>query len=179
MKAITLTQPWATLVALLMKLIESRSWSTTYRGTLLIHAGAGLGPVGGMRGLYDLVEREPFHTALCNLSINGMIGWWGKDVVRELPRGAIVAVCELALVVPVELVRSRKAFECIRLADRVTQSWQITEQELAFGDYSAGRFAWLLADVRALPEPVPCRGALGLWTPDAATMDAVRRQVQL
>jgi hypothetical protein len=42
--------------------------------------------------------------------------------------------------------------------------------EAAFGDFSPGRFGLLLADVRPLPRPVPCRGALGLWwiPPDVA-----------
>ena len=39
MKAITLTQPWATLVAIGAKRIETRSWRTFYRGPLAIHAG--------------------------------------------------------------------------------------------------------------------------------------------
>ena len=39
MKALTLYQPWATLVAIGAKKIETRSWSTPYRGPLAIHAG--------------------------------------------------------------------------------------------------------------------------------------------
>ena len=39
MKALTLHQPWATLVAVGEKRIETRSWSTDYRGPLAIHAG--------------------------------------------------------------------------------------------------------------------------------------------
>jgi hypothetical protein len=35
--------------------------------------------------------------------------------------------------------------------------------ELSFGDYEPGRYGWLLADVLPLTEPVPARGALGLW----------------
>jgi len=38
MKAITLHQPWASLVAQDIKTIESRSWTTSYRGLLVIHA---------------------------------------------------------------------------------------------------------------------------------------------
>jgi len=38
MRAITLWQPWASLMALGYKKIETRSWSTKYRGPLLIHA---------------------------------------------------------------------------------------------------------------------------------------------
>ena len=39
MKAITLHQPWATLIALGLKTMETRSWSTKYRGPIAIHAG--------------------------------------------------------------------------------------------------------------------------------------------
>lgn len=41
MKALTLTQPWATLVATGMKSVETRSWRTAYRGPLAIHAAKG------------------------------------------------------------------------------------------------------------------------------------------
>ncbi len=36
MKALSLYEPWATLIALGEKRFETRSWSTTYRGPLLI-----------------------------------------------------------------------------------------------------------------------------------------------
>lgn len=38
MKAISLWQPWASLMALGLKKNETRSWQTHYRGPLLIHA---------------------------------------------------------------------------------------------------------------------------------------------
>jgi len=41
MKALTLSQPWASLVALGLKRIETRSWKTRYRGRLAIHAAKG------------------------------------------------------------------------------------------------------------------------------------------
>jgi hypothetical protein len=37
-----------------------------------------------------------------------------------------------------------------------------------------GCWHWDLHNVVALPEPVPCTGRLGLWTPDEATLDQVR-----
>jgi hypothetical protein len=39
MKAITIIQPWATLIAFGEKEFETRSWATNYRGNLAIHAG--------------------------------------------------------------------------------------------------------------------------------------------
>src|SRR5687768_930637 len=41
MKALSLLQPWASLVVLGHKTIETRSWNTAYRGTLMIHASKG------------------------------------------------------------------------------------------------------------------------------------------
>ncbi len=38
MKALSLYEPWATLIALKLKRFETRSWSTTYRGPLVICA---------------------------------------------------------------------------------------------------------------------------------------------
>ncbi|MFH8531587.1 hypothetical protein ACH4GE_24590 [Streptomyces tendae] len=37
-------------------------------------------------------------------------------------------------------------------------------------------YHWTLADVIALPEPVPAKGALGFWTPDEDTVNASLRQ---
>ncbi|MCI8347591.1 MAG: ASCH domain-containing protein [Bacilli bacterium] len=39
MKAITVKQPWATLIAEGLKEYEFRTWKTKYRGEILIHAG--------------------------------------------------------------------------------------------------------------------------------------------
>lgn len=42
MKALTIRQPWATLIIQQNKRFEFRSWKTKYRGELLIHAGKGI-----------------------------------------------------------------------------------------------------------------------------------------
>ncbi len=157
MKALMICQPYATLIALDAKRIETRPWRTSYRGPLAIHAAAGLGPIGGKRGLQALCETEPFNHALCDVGSNGMIDWWGKNIPDVLPRGAIVAVCSLIACKPTGDANLHGGW-AIGLDE-----WVLTDQERAFGDYSPGRWAWLLADVRALETPIPCRGALGLW----------------
>ena len=150
MKVLTLTQPWATLVAIGAKKIETRSWSTSYRGPLAIHAAKGLASVGGVSGLYDLCETEPFHTALR-----------GQDLPHVLPKCSIVAVCELVAIEDTDwVIKNHGAYKIIGGGRR---HWPLIDQERAFGDYSPGRYAWLLLNIRALPEPVPCKGQLGLW----------------
>ena len=42
MKAITIKQPYASLIAAGIKRYEFRTWKTKYRGELLIHAGKGI-----------------------------------------------------------------------------------------------------------------------------------------
>lgn len=39
----------------------------------------------------------------------------------------------------------------------------LSVQERAFGNYSSGRYAWKLENVRAFPQPIPIRGQQGLW----------------
>lgn len=167
MRCITLTQPWATLVAIGAKKIETRSWATKYRGPLAIHAAKGLGLVGGMLGLDMLCHDEPFMSAL---------GEFGPAGVEQLPLGAIVAVCRM-----VDCVPTRTTFPGWKRwqypgTDQSIR-WEMTDQERAFGNYDEGRFAWLLADIQALPEPIPAKGALGLWEPDASILEAINQQV--
>lgn len=157
MKVLTLTQPWATLVAIGAKRIETRSWSTSYRGPLAIHAGKRLGP-GGERGLQRGCGQRYFYTAL--EPILRPEGRW-LFAADTLSRGAVVAVCELADVVRSETLTFEGQWS--RLREGGIQTWTLTDQERAFGDYTAGRFAWLLINIRMLPAPIPAKGQLGLW----------------
>jgi hypothetical protein len=155
-KAITLTQPWATLVAIGAKRIETRSWRTDYRGPLAIHAAAGLGPVGGRRGLLRVTCEPHFQDAL------GPIYGRGVMNIDAMPRGVIVATCDLVSVVTTQLAKTPGGIGWAGPDGRI-YDFTLTDQERAFGDYSNGRYAWLLADVRPLTEPIPAKGALGLW----------------
>ena len=166
-KAISLTQPWATLVAISAKEIETRSWSSPYRGWLAIHAAKGLDAVGGAEGLVEQCRQEPFRSVL--------LGHFGAGAIagQALPLGAIVAVGNLH-----RIERTGRT-----PADEVYvwgQDLPITDpNELAFGDYTPGRFAWVLTNVHPLVEPVPCRGALRVWTMPPDVEEAVRNQVRL
>lgn len=47
-----------------------------------------------------------------------------------------------------------------------TLSPAVLRDEAPFGDFSPGRFAWLLRDAQQYATPIPARGRLGLWTFD-------------
>jgi hypothetical protein len=55
-----------------------------------------------------------------------------------------------------------ETYQCLVDFDRD----EITPDELAYGDYTPGRYAWILKDVKQI-DPVPAKGHLGLWNWDA------------
>jgi hypothetical protein len=159
MKAITLTQPWASLVAIGAKTIETRDWQTSYRGPLAIHAGAGLGPVGGRTGLRKTISQREIGEAL----IAGGVRW-----ETDLPLGAIVAVATLAGVWPMiyghdAAGRGGYGYQTWETGGLSMRFVAVSDQEQAFGLWLVGRRAWVLTDVQRLEAPIPCTGRLGLW----------------
>ncbi len=134
MKALTLTQPWATLVAIGAKTIETRSWSTSYRGPVAIHAAKGF-PKWARAFTMEPVCYEAVRYA----------NQRPADLLAAYPLGVVLATARLVNVLPTEKING------------------ISAQEEAFGDYSPCRFAWFLEDVKELDKPVPAKGALGLW----------------
>lgn len=155
MKTLSLTQPWATLVAIGAKRIETRSWRTNYRGRIAIHAAKGF-----PKWARDVCLTQPFDPVL------RAAGFWRRAMPGEewkdiLPLGAVIATCDLVRIVPTRALTSRELRWDSPIERRY--SYELTEDEEAFGDYSEGRYAWLLDNVESLAEPIPARGALGLW----------------
>lgn len=154
MKALTLHQPYAQLVALDVKRIETRSWTTKYRGQLLIHAGAR--PVHeiatlGAWEVWPADARDRPHPNHPNgrpprlyrndVSFIHVGMWW------PLAFGAIVASCTLVDAVPTETLRWHA---CDRGDGRL-----VDEGQRPFGDFTPGRFAWLLEDIKPTTERCP------------------------
>lgn len=93
MKGLSLTQPWATLVAIGAKRIETRIWATSYRGPLAIHAAKGLGPVGGKKGLVLQCARKHFLPALDLIMPDHLRGIHSPaSIADRLPLGAIATL---------------------------------------------------------------------------------------
>lgn len=65
----------------------------------------------------------------------------------KLKYGEVIAIAELV--------------DCIRITPEYITT--LTPDELALGDYTPGRYAWKLANVKKLPEPIPAKGRQGLW----------------
>jgi hypothetical protein len=71
MKALSVKQPWASLIAAGVKTIETRTWRTDYRGPLLIcsskipapTAGSDPGPCGVALCIADVIDCRPMTEA--------------------------------------------------------------------------------------------------------------------
>ncbi len=91
MKALSVTQPWATLIVIGAKEFETRSWATKFRDRFFVHASKGF-PAWAREACEEPFFREALTAA-------GYSGW------RSLPVGAIVGTAMLA--------------DCIRTDDAV------------------------------------------------------------
>ncbi len=165
MKALTVYQPYASLIAVGAKQYETRSWATNYRGPIAIHAAIALPKM--LRGVLDSQFVSAVQHALFSDCLH--VDMW-SNIGQLLPRGVIVATAELVechkivskltIGTPIEEVPNQAAFY-------VNDSrMSIQGNEFLFGDYTPGRFAWELANVKPLREPIPARGMQGLWNWD-------------
>lgn len=80
MIALSLWQPWATLWASGSKQIETRSWSTQYRGELAVHAAK-----KWTRELKEWCECDPFYDELHKV----------MDSIDDMPLGCVVGVVRI------------------------------------------------------------------------------------
>lgn len=147
---LTLTQPFATLVVLGLKQIETRGRATAHRGPLLIHAGLGPGYFGSEAALWDFCLSEPCRRPLAQHGI------WNPG---RLPRGEIIGSVDLRDCRPTAGPRGAEGTGP-KYADWVHD---LSAQERAFGDYTPGRWGYLLAEPRQLATPIKARGMPGFW----------------
>lgn len=142
MKVISLLQPWASLVVLGHKKIETRSWNTLYRGDVLIHASS----------------NKKLAQQICEVPGSKYF----SDFIRhwtDLSYGAIIGKVTIIDTAKSESIKSISQ-------DIVKSGWAASidwDQELAFGDFSPKRYGWLLKNPVLFPQPIPAKGSLNLW----------------
>lgn len=144
MKAITLWQPWATLVALGYKQYETRHWNTNYRGQIAIHAAK--------RPVKQAELAAIAHSSQDSISFDEL-----RNI--EYPLGAVVCTAQL---VSCDRMFYGTGFSSVKLQGHI-DIHTVSEQEKSVGLWQHGRFAWRLDDVVKLERPVYCKGFQGLW----------------
>lgn len=152
MKALTIHQPHAMMLAIGLRTIETRSWFTRYRGPLLIHASK--------RWDDDIAEqcreaagsiRDAQFNKLSRAAREMGVKTWGELL------GCALAVAVVADCKPIPQPTGT-------LLDR------------QFGGFGPGRYGFVLTGLHTLPTPIPVRGAQGLWDPDETLIERVAIQ---
>lgn len=139
MNALTLWNPWAELIAAGLKQVETRSWK----------------PPADIGDLLICSARRPFRLELDVRDLDVQARIWSALERIGHPRGVGLTYGFAVAVVNVSAVY---ATEDLRL--------KVSEDELAFGDYSTGRFGWVLSNVRRIKQPFHVMGRQGLFSID-------------
>ncbi len=152
-KAITLLEPWAILVATGFKKIETRSRISNYRGKLAIHASK-----RNPKWARELCFLEPFRSVLDEINMRANY----TLPLSNLPLGAVIATCWMKECC---LIKEDGLYRLIpyRMGKPEYYAPLPGEPERSFGDFTPGRYAFILEDVKPLPEPIPAKGILGMW----------------
>lgn len=136
MKALSIWQPWASLIITGRKRIETRSWAAPswIRGKRIAVAST------------KQVQRQQ-KMAITEPSFSRHYMDSGLPALDDLPKGVVLGTV---------LVVDCRAMDHALIGD-------LTEQELAYGWYSPGRYAWFLDQPEAFEKPIPVRGGQRLW----------------
>lgn len=194
MRVLTLHQPWAALVAAGAKTIETRGQPTRLRERIAIHAAA--------RSTHRKVDLDGLTLGPWRVFVDGTYAWaehyaagiggcpWGDDGYLPLHFGAIIATAELYDCVPIIDHVECGPFldkpphvctappDALYLHHPIRGPFSEVTSEVAHhaerlvGDYTPGRWAWLLRDVVPFLSPVPFTGGQmwsRTWDPNSTT----------
>lgn len=144
MKAFTVYQPYAFAIVAGLKHYETRKTRTSIRGRVAVHAAK-----------TDLWKEKKITMAGAR-ELSKILSEYREEQTKGaicvppvLVFGAVIGTVEIVDCVPVEEIRDK-----------------LTEREEALGDYSPGRFAWVLQNPEMFDTPIPERGNQGWWNWD-------------
>lgn len=136
MKALSIWQPWASLIISGHKKLETRSWPAPYsiRGQRIA--------IAATKTICSDQRKAMAEEAFCS-----HYSATGQPSLETLPLGAVLGTV---------LVDGSREIDSDFMRE-------LELQEEAFGWYGPGRFAWFLKDPLPLVTPIPVKGGQGLW----------------
>lgn len=152
MRALSIKQPWASAIASGPKRVENREWMTPawiFGKTIALHASASPD--------WQAPERAWTAAGIAPYRRGARHAPW----LASLTLGTVVAVAVISECHPPYRICNPGGPES------VCSPWAVW-----------GQCHWVLDGVRPLAEPVPCRGALGLWRLPGDVEEAVRKQME-
>ena len=157
MKTLSLWQPWATLMVIGAKTIETRTPQSVFiknhRGALLIHATKTWQPRILRSLLHDAGDFREMRLALSEA---------GYTNPSTLPLGAIlgsICVFGCGAIKPSD----NKAGWKIVLPGTFATHMDVEPRDLPFGDFRDGRLGIISSHATRFETPIPATGKQGLW----------------
>jgi hypothetical protein len=136
MKVISVWQPWASLIILGHKFIETRGWPAPKS---LIDETIGIAATSQLKAEQRIAMQDPeFKRYYDELDM---------PPLDALPYGAVIGTVRL--------------HSCEVMTEEFMAD--VTGEEKAFGIWAPGRYAWRLRYPKAFERPVPVRGMQGVW----------------
>lgn len=141
MKAITICQPYAELIACGEKRVENRTWPTRHRGQIYIHAGK---------------NRQWLDTEFTKD---------GYEIDR--PTGIYLEMMDFGA-----LIATANLIDCLPIDPVMRGAYDEQYPWLRAHKHASGPWCWVLDYVRRLPQPIPYRGAQGLFDAEPVKLSA-------
>lgn len=185
MNALTLWQPWASLIASGHKTIETRSWrppTAAIGKQLAIHAGKDLGHIREIRHLYEsgkIPQLPDDLRKLCEATYEVLgINTLSRRQLK-VPTGQILAVVRLVgFIGPTTLnlhTADQHQLTAALLGTDVTP--KELEEQTIYGDFYQGRYGWILRHGEKLEHPYTISGKQRLWNLSPEDSYRIREQL--
>lgn len=158
---LSLFNPWGPLVVRGHKRYETRSWPTSFRGTIAI-----LSSLNFPSWAKKLTLEEPFRSLLLEDWRVSVVNRGGR-LEHNLPCGFMLG--------QVDVVGCYEAGERARALMR-TWSPEALEKEMYLGDWTPGRFVWEFANPIQYTPPIPAKGRQGLFRLSQEATDRIARR---
>lgn len=137
-KVLSIKEPHATLLLTPYKTIETRSWATSYRGEIFLHASRAIPAYNTANRemwdrVYRLIHKEENRTGKAVCFRNGYIY-------------AKATLVNCVLMTPENIA-------------------ELGQDEIDAGYYEPGRYMWIMNDIVPFEEGklIPAKGHLGIW----------------
>ena len=134
-KVLSIKEPHASLLLTPYKTIETRSWATSYRGEIYLHASKSMPSYAKEKAMWDRVLKL----------YNKYEQETGKKIMW-LHNGFIYARAQLV--------------DCIEMTPENIAT--LPQDEIDAGYYEPGRYMWVLKDITPI-DSIPAKGHLGIW----------------
>jgi len=156
MKALTIWQPWASLIIGGAKPYEFRGWrppASLIGQRIVIHAGAAMRPRDEIQQLALICEYRKSEVAARYWAETCLIAEMAEPILakamaRELPMSAGIGTAIVGEP---------------RLGTEIAEEFGVPRANDSDRDQHAN-WGWPMLEIEAWPEPIPMRGFQGLWT---------------